>query len=67
MWVIRRGTLPEYPGSPAEERGLSSEFWEIVQSCWGTERSQRPSAADVAREMRGLMCVSIHDLFYTSN
>lgn len=47
---ISKGRYPDYPGSPAAERGLSLDMWHLLLRCWSPLPSLRPSAASVVSE-----------------
>lgn len=44
------GTLPSPPDALAAHRGLNSEMWALLQSCWASEVPSRPSAEFVVSE-----------------
>jgi len=43
-----RHEVPQYPGPEAEARGLNSRIWGIMQDCWKTNPTDRPTMAMVA-------------------
>ena len=48
---IANGHLPNNPGSPAVERGLTQECWELLLDCWDVDPSMRPPATRVVRRI----------------
>ena len=43
--LLSRGTLPEHPGPTAV--GLSPKMWDLMQSCWQIDPTQRPSISEI--------------------
>ncbi|KAH9967848.1 hypothetical protein BC827DRAFT_1263627 [Russula dissimulans] len=54
--VLNRGETPNHPGSKAI--GLSSDMWEVMQSCWQVSPAERPSMSMILDIMRRLINVS---------
>ena len=55
---IARGNLPHHPGSPATDRGLTPDCWDLLQHCWNVRSSERPSADYIVKRVRDLQYVS---------
>ena len=51
---IYNGGLPSYPGSPAIERGLTTDFWELIRTCWETDPMARPTAVSLVAQLNEL-------------
>ena len=43
--LLSQGAHPEHPGSTAV--GLSPEMWDLMQSCWQIDPTQRPSISEI--------------------
>ena len=45
QFLLSQGIHPEHPGSTAA--GLSPKMWDLMQSCWQIDPTQRPSMSEV--------------------
>ncbi len=50
--AIANDVLPEFPGSPAVERGLSDQMWQLLQHCWRCDPAERPSTDELLQLLR---------------
>ena len=46
MYVVLDGARPARPGDP-EDVGFGPGVWDLVEACWGEDRTQRPNIRDV--------------------
>ncbi|KAI0283732.1 kinase-like domain-containing protein, partial [Russula brevipes] len=51
--LLSRGTTPEHPGSTAV--GLSPRMWELMQSCWAIDPTERPSMSTIQSTIRDML------------
>jgi len=49
---VADGQLPSHPGSPAQERGLTDDMWDLMQRCWITDHDIRPSSKSVVESIQ---------------
>jgi hypothetical protein len=52
MVALQQGTQPSCP--KCFIRGLNSEIWDLIENCWATEPSERPSAGDIVKRLQVL-------------
>lgn len=53
MWAVQSGERPARP-SNLLSRGLTDKVWHIIEACWVQETSQRPTASQIAEQLRSL-------------
>ena len=51
MLQISRGNRPKMPGN-AQEVGLTSEMWKLLERCWQQSPEERPKMEEVVEEWR---------------
>ena len=56
----RRPHRPRNPGNPAAM--MDDRIWNIIQSCWGQDPNDRPSAEAAAHAIRVAVRQSVGDL-----
>ena len=55
MLAVRGGERPVRPSDErSQDRGLIDEVWHIIETCWAQEPLQRPTASQIADQLRGL-------------
>lgn len=58
MQVLRRVLQGIRPTRPlyniSRDRGLTDDFWNLIQTCWAQDPAERPTATEVVRQLRSL-------------
>ncbi|KLO08369.1 kinase-like protein [Schizopora paradoxa] len=44
--------VPCHPGAVSRRRGLSDDLWSLIQECWATQASSRPSSRAVLQRIK---------------
>ena len=53
--VKQHGIRPPRPSDDrCYTRGLTDEIWDLMNECWATEASERPSACQIVTRLRAL-------------
>src|ERR1700679_1894916 len=56
------GTRPARPeGDSCRIRGLTNELWDLVETCWTEDPTQRPTATQVVEHLRALPNESVDE------
>jgi serine/threonine protein kinase len=51
--LLSQGTPPADRGSTVVD--ISPKMWDVLQSCWQTEPTERPSMSDIHLAIRGML------------
>lgn len=46
------------PPQPTEERGLTDEFWSLIEDCWATKPGDRPNMTTIVSRIRSIIASS---------
>jgi hypothetical protein len=55
MRAVAQGRRPCRPSHDLSQvRGLNAEIWDLINTCWTTEPSERPSSGQIVEQLRAL-------------
>lgn len=55
IFTIQRGKRPSRPSHDmCRTRGLNDEMWDLIEICWTTDPSDRPSASEIIEQLCAL-------------
>jgi len=55
IFAVKLGKRPSHPSHDlCRIRGLTDKIWDLLQTCWTTEPSERPSAGQIVEQLRAL-------------